>query len=115
MKKPVFVEALACKKELYQAELFPYYIIEKMEQSASQHSYSRRASSSALSHFSARHSILSLESSQKTVFRPSTVKDCFKDVVVWTPVVLEKDFPAIVKKEKIHYQTNTHINAQSFP
>jgi hypothetical protein len=86
-----------------------------MEPSASQYSYSRRASSSALSHFSARHSILSKEGSQRSVLRPSTVKDCSKDVIVWTPVVLEKDFPAIVKRNKIHYQTNTHINAQSFP
>jgi len=49
------------------------------------------------------------------VLKPSTVKDASKEVVFWTPVVIEDRFPATVTKRKVQYRTNTPLNNQKFP
>ena len=56
-----------------------------------------------------------LQSQGLPTIKPSTVKVQTKQVIVWTPVVIEKTFPQQVKSLKLEYRTNEFLNKQDFP
>ena len=47
--------------------------------------------------------------------RQSKYNPVDKEVIVWTPVVIGKLFPAHVQKSKVQYKSGDYINKQDYP
>lgn len=43
------------------------------------------------------------------------LKDDEKELILWTPVILGKNFPPVIQRQKLSYTAGTYLNKQDFP